>query len=259
MNIKESYETLLNHWTKEMENVELSPFNDKRLNDYKKIINDVKALPSDHGAIMKNELIKLYKEKFSFVFDDFLKLRETKIINAALALADLNLETLTESEKLFYKNLVAAIKGFEKVKNLTPLNVLNDSIDDKKEKIGEILDSAGLEQLETQEGSLESEEEPKLKEVDVSDLFDDDQKVDVNFLDERPAVTESQEISKADWEEPSEDYQYTLIRFLEDTPQIIGVDLLIYGPFEKEDVANLPEKNARILISEKLAELLRVN
>ncbi|HMK83048.1 MAG TPA: hypothetical protein VK503_04980 [Candidatus Bathyarchaeia archaeon] len=39
----------------------------------------------------------------------------------------------------------------------------------------------------------------------------------------------------------------TTIRFLQDIPEIIGVDLKIYGPFKKEDVASLPLPNAQAL------------
>ncbi len=40
-----------------------------------------------------------------------------------------------------------------------------------------------------------------------------------------------------------------LIRFLYDVPKFIGDDLNIYGPFQKEDIASLPEIIADILIS----------
>jgi len=42
--------------------------------------------------------------------------------------------------------------------------------------------------------------------------------------------------------------QYLFVRFKTDLPQIIGVDSKTYGPFSTEDVAALPEANARPLI-----------
>ncbi|HKM77564.1 MAG TPA: hypothetical protein VJZ03_00685 [Candidatus Bathyarchaeia archaeon] len=39
----------------------------------------------------------------------------------------------------------------------------------------------------------------------------------------------------------------TTVRFLQDIPEIVGVDLKIYGPFNKEDVASLPLANAQAL------------
>lgn len=38
-----------------------------------------------------------------------------------------------------------------------------------------------------------------------------------------------------------------VVRFLQDIPEIVGVDLRIYGPFKKEDVASLPTSNAHAL------------
>jgi DNA replication initiation complex subunit (GINS family) len=35
---------------------------------------------------------------------------------------------------------------------------------------------------------------------------------------------------------------------------LVGIDLINYGPFKKEDIANLPYENAKILLSEKFAE-----
>lgn len=39
----------------------------------------------------------------------------------------------------------------------------------------------------------------------------------------------------------------TIVRFIQDIPEIVGVDLKIYGPFKKEDVASLPLPNAQAL------------
>jgi len=44
------------------------------------------------------------------------------------------------------------------------------------------------------------------------------------------------------------------VRILENTPALVGIDLKNYGPFQKEDIATLPVKNAKILIFEKFAE-----
>ncbi len=42
-----------------------------------------------------------------------------------------------------------------------------------------------------------------------------------------------------------------LVRFLHPVPKFIGTDLSVYGPFEKEDIASLPEKIANLLIERK--------
>ena len=45
-----------------------------------------------------------------------------------------------------------------------------------------------------------------------------------------------------------------MIRILETIPKFVGTDLNIYGPFDKEDIANLPEDVAELLIKNDRAE-----
>lgn len=52
--------------------------------------------------------------------------------------------------------------------------------------------------------------------------------------------------------------ELTVVRFLEDIPEIVGVDLKIYGPYKKEDVGSLPKDNARGLIKQGAAKLVEV-
>jgi DNA replication factor GINS len=49
-----------------------------------------------------------------------------------------------------------------------------------------------------------------------------------------------------------------IVRFLEDIPEIVGVDLRIYGPFKKEDVASLPAPNAQALEKQGAAKPIEV-
>ena len=44
------------------------------------------------------------------------------------------------------------------------------------------------------------------------------------------------------------------LRFLEDIPVIIGVDMKPYGPLKVEDIASLPSENAKVLIKQGVAE-----
>jgi len=49
-----------------------------------------------------------------------------------------------------------------------------------------------------------------------------------------------------------------VVRVLEDIPEIVGVDLKIYGPFKKEDVASLPAPNAQALEKQGAAKAIEV-
>lgn len=48
-----------------------------------------------------------------------------------------------------------------------------------------------------------------------------------------------------------------LIRFLHSVPKFVGADEHIYGPFESEDIANLPSDIASLLIQKNRAEEIR--
>ena len=47
-----------------------------------------------------------------------------------------------------------------------------------------------------------------------------------------------------------------LIRFMQAIPQFVGDDLEVYGPFESEDISNLPTRVAEVLIKNNRAEEL---
>ena len=48
----------------------------------------------------------------------------------------------------------------------------------------------------------------------------------------------------------------TLVRFLAHVPKFVGTELEIYGPFEPDDMANLPTEIAEVLIAKKRVSLL---
>jgi DNA replication initiation complex subunit (GINS family) len=47
--------------------------------------------------------------------------------------------------------------------------------------------------------------------------------------------------------------KYIMIRIIQETSEIIGIDKKSYGPFNIEDIAMLPLENARILIKQGAA------
>ena len=50
------------------------------------------------------------------------------------------------------------------------------------------------------------------------------------------------------------EHKNSILRFMQDVPAIIGTDMKAYGPFKTEDVASLPNENAKILTKQGLAE-----
>lgn len=222
MDLKKDYKKLYQQWHKEFKQIELTELNQDLFNYYKKTLNFIDEYKEDNSNELKDLILNSYKENFNFLFDDFLKLREVKIINSALALKEINLNNVIEAEKLFYQNLVGTIKGFKKVKTLSLYQ-------------GE--SEINLEDLIKSEVKIKED----IKEVSISN------KKEISLISESNDLIDEVKID------------YTLVRFLKETPPLVGIDLINYGPFEKEDIANLPQKNANILMNEKFAEKIELN
>jgi len=78
-------------------------------------------------------------------------------------------------------------------------------------------------------------------------------------------LNKSKPIIKSKKEEPkeikSEQNKSTgnkLIRFIQPVPKFVADDLNIYGPFDQEDMSNLPKKTADLLIKRKRAEEIKI-
>jgi len=224
MDLKKDYNLLYQHWFKEFEQKELTSLSLEDFNKYKNLLASINNFKVDKADKIKYQLSESYKTNIEFLFNDLLKIREIKIINAALVNQEINLENVVEAEKLLYQNLISTFKGYKKVKNLLLIGEqysLDQKITMREEQA-----------ILTQDSELEEAKEIGLK--------DEEQPLEEKIKEEI-------------------DYNYTLIRFLKKTPPLVGIDLLNYGPFEENDIANLPYKNALILINEKFAEELDVH
>ena len=213
MDLVEDYEKLFNHWLEEFQNSELTKLTPELFDEYNKFVKQIKEYRDDTSDVIKEQLLKSYKDNIKYLFKDLLKLRKVKIINSALSLKEMDLDKMIEAEKLLFQNLVSSLKGYKKVKAISKYD---------------------------EEENFKS---PKLTNKEL------------NEITEIPQT--SQPISQEDIIKPEtsdKDFKYTLIRILEKTPAIVGIDLINYGPFKKEDIAHLPSKNAKILIYEKFAE-----
>ncbi len=214
MDLKIDYEMLYQHWLQEFENEELTKLSEDLYSKYKSNSSFLSNLTLNDEDKIKTKIIESYKENFEFLFNDFMKIREIKILNSALALHEIKINNLIEPERLFYQNLVSAIKGFKKVKA--------SFIDDRSPII----------------------EEEIIKEAQVETL-------DIN---EDFSQETSELVSDYIVKEKTDQFNYILVKFLKKTPALVGIDLLNYGPFEKENIAFLPYENAKILIFEKFAQ-----
>ena len=227
MDIKSEYKRLYQHWQEEINQIGLSQFTQENFSNYTDVINEISNLGGQEQNHIKRDIIESYRENLKFLLSDFLKIREIKIINTALALQEIDFNNLIEAEKMYYQSLVSSIKGFEKMKALS----IYDGVEDVSVNTIEVKKNDVKKKIEPIEIKIENK-------LDVSQDSQENQSIVSNHVDEKK----------------KEDFNYTLLRFLKKTPALVGIDLVNYGPFEKDNVANLPFKNAKILLLEKFAE-----
>ena len=222
MDLKTDYENLYQHWVKEFQQSELTTLNQALFDYYRKIVSFINNYIEEKKDILKEKIIESYKTNINYLFNDLLKIRERKIINCALALKEINLNDVVESEKLLYQNLISSIKGYKKVKA--------DAIYGSIETLGDVksLETISDKSLVVENANLSAKE-------------------DISPISEKITL------------EKKEDFEYIVVRFLKETPPLVGIDLLNYGPFTEEDIACLPYPNAIILINEKFAEKIELS
>jgi DNA replication initiation complex subunit (GINS family) len=228
MNLKPDYKRLYQHWLKEFEQTALAHLSQEDFNYFSKIVNHIKNLELEDKQKVKLQLLNSYKENLNFLFTDFLKIRELKLLNAALTLQGIDFNDVIDAERLFYQNLISSIKGFKKLKKIS-LYDDNESLELEEifEKENVIVESTPVEKVKDDEKMI----------------------VPIDDISEKSKTIQTKQLVQ---------YKYTLIRFTSPSPPLVGIDGFNYGPFQEDDIANLPYKNARILIYEKFAEKIDI-
>lgn len=88
-------------------------------------------------------------------------------------------------------------------------------------------------------------------------LTDEEQTLVKNLNDSLTTFKENQ-IQRKDVSPAVANTELAVVRFLQDIPEIVGIDLKIYGPYKKEDVGSLPAQNAHALIKQGAAKPIDV-
>ncbi len=233
MNIKKIYSELYITWLTEFQNETLRAISKEEFDNYKESYLYLQKYPFKEEDDIKHQIFMTIKENFEFLFNDLLKLRKEKILNASLSLKTIEINKLLESERLLYQNVVSSIKGYEKVLTLSLL-------DDTFKKIALSDKVQEIEQV--------AESESQIKEI--NEIVPEQMPQSPHSKHDEPPYVMAPSLET----DQDTDNEYVLIRFLKKTPALMGIDLLYYGPFEKEDIGFLPMKNAKILIVEKFAD-----
>ena len=94
-------------------------------------------------------------------------------------------------------------------------------------------------------------------EISTNDLTDEERRL-VEHFNESLSNYKEHDTPKQGDSLPEDQTELSVVRFLDNVPEIVGVDLKIYGPYKKEDVGSLPNQNAQALIKQGLAKEIDV-
>ena len=95
------------------------------------------------------------------------------------------------------------------------------------------------------------------KEVNAAYLTDDEKMLIKNLTASLQSSTAPLTKSEKPPPEPERTIM-SVVRFLQDIPEIVGTDLKIYGPYKKEDVGSLPSQNAEALMKQGAVKMVEV-
>ncbi|MFX1278587.1 MAG: hypothetical protein ACFFA3_04170 [Promethearchaeota archaeon] len=217
MDLEKDYEDMFQQWKDEFEQVELTKLNRNLFDHYTNLLKTIEDHQEPEKDIIKFKLFEAYKNNLKYLYEDLLKIRELKIINSALALKEIDLDNVIEAEKLLYQNLVSSIKGYRKVKAISMFE-------------GEEI---------TQPEEIIKPEEQVVSEIDKPET--PSREIEAKILD-TVIIPEKEEVD------------FIILKFIKETPPLVGIDLINYGPFKEGDLASIPSQNAKILLLEKFAE-----
>ena len=94
------------------------------------------------------------------------------------------------------------------------------------------------------------------KTADPANLTEEERQLTKDFINSLQTFNhETPERKPPVSEEPIE---LSVLRFLQDIPEIVGTDLRIYGPYKKEDVGSVPNQNAIALVKQGVAKTVEV-
>ncbi len=175
-------------------------------------------------------------ENTLYMIKDFYNIRSEKILNLCRSLQKIDEKFLFPVELDYYKQLYSAFKGDSKTKKYLLASIENNNgISHKNEE--KLQPNKNSDEIETRQDlikQINSNSNPVLE-------------TNENLIDTNGNTTKKQIIKK------KHDVAYILIRFTKSIPALVGKDLKIYGPFNKEDIVRLPIQNASILIEENAA------
>ena len=207
------------------------------IKDKENFLKEIQYLTSKiKESIEKNEkkekVIKRIQEKtlenILYMVKDFYDIRSEKILKLCRSLQKIDEDFLFPVEQDYYKQLFSAFKGDSKTKKFLLASIENNHrIPNKK-----------IDEKETSHNALDPISSNSINIADTVELVINERNKDIQTI---------HKVKK------NNDIEYILIRITKNIPSLVGKDLKIYGPFQKEDIVSIPVQNALILIEENMA------
>lgn len=220
-----TYETLFELLRREKTREELQKLDDGFFADVANYIKgkneDLDVPKNDIFAAEERRKAEMQLVNIKNILKEFYEKRERKIINMALDMSRMSMGALNSE-------IIDTSAMLKEEKDLFDylVDVLNNS----------------------RKGVLYSILEAKMPNLEKIEAKDSQEKAEIK---DDPKQEIKQEV------EPEPIKTQKLIRFMQPVPKFIGEDLQEYGPFENEDIANLPIGIADVLISKERAEEMK--
>ena len=228
-----TYETLFDHLRREKSRAELQKLDNSFFEDVNSYIKEKNANLKDQqmkigmSAIAEKEKTEKQIENIKSILKGLFERRQQKIVEMAIIKSRTSSDTtdysaLLKEEREMFDELFELLQNF------------------KKKVLVRLVTAPGFMQLR------QEKKEPELIKPEK-----------LETAEETEGITKIEKKEAEIKEEAEEPENTKLIRFIYSVPKFLGHYLEVYGPFEEDDTANLPEEIADILIKKGRAEEIK--
>ena len=228
-----TYETLFDLLRREKSRAELQKLDNSFFEDVNSYIKEKHAILKDQqmkigmSAIAEKEKTEKQIENIKSMLKGLFEKRQQKIVEMAIIKSRTSFDTtdysaLLKEEREMFDELFELLQNF------------------KKKVLVRLVTAPGFMQLR------QEKKEPELIKPEK-----------LETAEETEGITKIEKKEAEIKEEAEEPENTKLIRFIYSVPKFLGHYLEVYGPFEEDDTANLPEEIADILIKKGRAEEIK--
>jgi len=243
-----TYETLFDILRREKSRDELQELDQDfyhNVADYLKEKISLLSTGSENGFLDEEEKTKIQISNIKKIIKELYERRERKIVNLAMFKARL-------------KNKIVDTRALLPEEQ-TLFNEISEKLETKRILFLDSIIQNGNGSSATIPNPQQKTSHQEHKPVPQQDSEPQPQPNEKEQSFEKKPSAETETLMRTDQGEKKSDKEISdeenkLVRFLNPVPKFLGTELEIYGPYEEEDVANLPSRIAQILIQKGRAE-----